>query len=353
MSVKLRTRKASKGRIRYYLDITLSKTNRSQETLFYVNPGDDKIEKKKLAEEIKRQRELEIISKGTEFIPKHKKNLKAFDYFDDYLKEYSKKDFRTMEAVIIKFKDFMKNDHKLLLKDITEKNIKDFIDYLNTKANLKGETPKSYYRRFKKCLNNADDENLIDDKIFKKVKFKGNKEDGKTLKKEILTEDEIKILFDTECGNTEVKRAFLFACYSGLGLAEIKALTWYNIKNDRLIDDRKKTSTQINIKLSSKAINLLGERKENDDLIFDFSKNGKVISDTAINKNLNNWVKRANINKKITFYCGRHTFAIRLLTNGANLKVVADALAHTSTNHTIKYLNYVDSLKDDATTNLD
>jgi len=59
-------------------------------------------------------------------------------------------------------------------------------------------------------------------------------------------------------------------------------------------------------------------------------------------------MKQAGIHKNISFYCGRHTFATQLLLNGANLKTVADCLGHTSTTHTVKYLNYVDALKTEA-----
>ena len=34
--------------------------------------------------------------------------------------------------------------------------------------------------------------------------------------------------------------------------------------------------------------------------------------------------------------------------NGANLKTVADLLGHSTTQHTIKYLNYTDPLKEEA-----
>ena len=197
MSVKLRSRKASKGRIRYYLDIVIDANNRSQETLFYVNPGDDKKQKKELAEEIKRQRELEVISKGTQFVPKHKNKIKAYDFLDDYYNSYTKKDIKTMNAVILKFKEFTNND-KLLLKDITEDSLKSFIEFLIHNSNLKGETPKSYYRRFKKILNLANDKGLINNSVIRNLKFKNTLNDEVNLKKEILTEDEIKILFDTE-----------------------------------------------------------------------------------------------------------------------------------------------------------
>lgn len=93
---------------------------------------------------------------------------------------------------------------------------------------------------------------------------------------------------------------------------------------------------------------LLGEEGRKDEYVFNIGK----ISHTAVNKNLKNWLKRAEIDKKITFYCARHSFACLLLMNGANLKSVADAMGHSSTKTTLKYLNHVERLKDEAINNL-
>ena len=58
-------------------------------------------------------------------------------------------------------------------------------------------------------------------------------------------------------------------------------------------------------------------------------------TDTVINKNLNVWVKRAGIDKKITFYCGRHTFGTLLLSEeGVNIETVADAMGHKNIRET-------------------
>ena len=168
----------------------------------------------------------------------------------------------------------------------------------------------------------------------------------------IITEKELQKVTNVECGNPEIKRAFLFACYTGLGLAECKVLKWSHITNNRLTIDRQKNSAEINLALSKTALELLGERQQSKNLIFDLTFNGKFISETSINRTLTNWVERAGVDKRLSFYCGRHTFAVRLLTNGANLKTVSDALAHKSTANTVKYLNYVNSLKDEATSNL-
>ena len=351
MPVYLRQRNLAKGRKRYYLDIWHN-GKRSYEFLFVVEPEDSKKEKKELAKTIQRQREEELQAKGTSYIPKHKKNTTLFDFIDNYHSNYDKKDVRMIESVNRKLKQFI-SDKNFLIKDLTENHFIKFIDFLNSDEKLKGETPHSYYKRFKKMMLQANRDGYINDEVYKNVRFKkrGDYSDTK-LTKQVLTEEEIKTLFNTECGNEELKRAFLFSCYSGLGYAEIKILNWSHIVNDRLIINREKTSTEINLSLSPKALELLGERKAKNEAIFNLKKNGKFISETSNNKTLNNWLNRAEIDKHITFYCARHTFATRLLIKGANLKTVSEALAHKTTTNTIKYLNYVNTLKDEATRNL-
>lgn len=179
------------------------------------------------------------------------------------------------------------------------------------------------------------------------ITFKSPNKD-ENLRKEILDIDELRILSKTRCGNEEVKRAFLFCCYTGLGLAEVADLKWKAIRGGRLIIQRKKTGSPINNHLSAAAVRLLGEPGGKEDHIFRIGE----ISHTAVNKNLLHWLKRAEIDKKITFYCARHSFACLLLMNGANLKSVADAMGHASTKTTLKYLNHVERLKDEAINNL-
>lgn len=350
MGVKLRERSLAKGRKRYYLDI-YHNGNRSYEWLHSVEKGDDKIQKKALAQTIRAQRALEIESEGTHFVPRHKKKITVVQYFDNYITNYKQKDVRSIKNALNKFQQYLQKP-KLAISSLNQLHIEKFRHYLLHDAGLTGETPYSYWKRFKKVLINAQKEGYIKDSIYKNVKWESkNKKAETTLTKQVLTEDEITVLKKTRCGNDEVKRAFLFACYTGLGYAEFKTLTWGNIVNDRLVIDRVKTNSEINIKLSNSALQIIGEPIKGS--IFDLKHQGRFLSEVAIKKNLTRWMKRASIEKNITFYCGRHTFAVRLLSNGANLKTVADALGHSSTAHTIKYLNYVNSIKDDATSNLD
>lgn len=52
------------------------------------------------------------------------------------------------------------------------------------------------------------------------------------------------------------------------------------------------------------------------------------------------------------FHCFRHSFAVNILNNGANIKTVASLLGHSGLKHTEKYTRAVDSLKEAAINSL-
>jgi len=357
MSIKLREKLLKdKGRS-LYLDI-YHNGKRSYDFLGIIINKVDKPEKKKekleIANGIRSLKEIELFSKGTIHTPKHKKNVDFIKYYEVYLNDYDKKDIRMIKYSFEKFKDFLRDkkyisntNQTFVASEVNSSICEDFMAYLKSpKSKLKGETPHNYFARFRKVLRAAAKAGLFKDSPASGLVFKKS-DDSQTLKKQVLFIDELRTLVKTDCGNDEVKRAFLFACQTGLGLAEIKKLKWANIDNLRLITTREKTSKKVNIKLSDNALKILGKKGKSDEFIFNIG-----ISDTAINKDLKTWVNRAEIDKKISFYCGRHTYAVMLLMNGANLKTVAEAMGQSNTQSTVKYLNYVDSLKDHATSSL-
>lgn len=72
----------------------------------------------------------------------------------------------------------------------------------------------------------------------------------------------------------------------------------------------------------------------------------------SCSKSVKLWVKRAGINKHISWHCARHSFAVNILNNGANIKTVASLLGHSGLKHTEKYTRAVDKLKEDAINSL-
>lgn len=340
MSVKLRTKALTNGKKSYYLDI-FHNGNRQYEFLkIYTKPGDkDAKEKKLLAERIRAKRELEISSEEYGFVPKHRKNIDFINYFKNFLENYKGKDNRLVRYALEKFK-LMIGKETLPIRSLTPTLCEEYADFLKDPKNgLRGETPYNYWTKFRKVIKQAIKDDIIiknptQDIVVRRVTGQ--------LKKNVLTREELQVIAKTKCGNEEIKRAFLFACFTGLGVAEIRKLTWVKVMNNKLIIKREKTNEQVINDLHPVALQLLGPQGGPNQIIFNLP------TDTGISKTLKAWIKRAGIQKNISFYCGRHTFATQLLLNGANLKTVADCLGHTSTKHTVKYLNYVDELKSKA-----
>ena len=169
MAVTLHKRTLKSGNTQFYLSVYID-GQQTLETLFTTKPNDLK-EKKKLAEAIRAERELEVLAKGTKYVPRHKKKIALIDYFEYYIENYDKKDIRMIEGVVSKFKLFLP-DKKILIRDLTESHFLKFIDYLNNKCGFNGETPHSYWKRFKKIILQANRDGYIDDIAYKNVKFK-------------------------------------------------------------------------------------------------------------------------------------------------------------------------------------
>lgn len=347
MSVKLRFRESKSRTKSYYLDIHHNGERwREFVKVNILNKDAAKSDKLRVIEKIRLNRELELLSDDTGYIPQQFKKLNFFIFADDYIKKYRNRDVRIIASSVEKFKEST-NNSKLQISQITPTIMESFKNYLIHDAGLSGETPHNYFTRFKKILKAAKIKGYLKEIPTDDIRFSNpNKDDS--IKKQVLNALELQKLASTKCGNKEVKKAFLLACYTSLGLAEIRDLKWENINKNRLITKRKKTGEFINNRLNFTASKILGEPKKKSDYIFDLQS----ISDNAVNKNIKNWSKRAELDKHLTFYCARHTFACLLLINGANLKTVADAMGHSSTKSTLKYLNYIQKLQDDAIDNL-
>ena len=346
MSVKLRWKLLKSGKKSAYLDIYHNGERKYEFLKIYVSQKDtaqDKKERKYLLERIRAKKELELQASDYDYVPSFKKDIDFINYFEKFIENYKRKDIRKIAAALVKIKVFYGKD-KLPIKNITPIFCKKFMEYLTgEESGLSGGTPYDYWKSFKKVIKEAKLEGIISSDPSENTVWKNKGHKSGQLKKNILTKEELQLIAKTHCGNNEIKRAFLFACFTGLGAAEIRKLTWSRVKNNKLVLYREKTNEQVINELHPVALKLIGERGKAEEYVFD-----TLPSDNGINKCLKNWVIRAGIEKKITFYCGRHTFATQLLLNGANLKTVADCLGHTTTSHTIKYLNYVDSLKSDA-----
>jgi integrase len=341
ITVKLIERKMKNGGSSFYLESYVNKKRGYIPVDMRIDPKDDvktKKEKHQILNAIRSQTELDLLSKGTAYVPSHRKNIDLFDYLQEYINNYQKKDQKMIFAAVKKFIEYINKDH-LDVKDLDKKMAKGFRDYLlSPKAKLTGETPQNYLDRFKKTIKAAVDDEILNTNPFDDVVIKRS-ETNQTIKKEVLTIDEIRLLAKTPSENQLIKDAFLFACYSGLGLAEVLILGTKHVKEGRMKIHRVKTGILINIPLSKSALDILKKQTIVDGRYFPIT-----YTTNGVNKNIIKWVEKANINKPVSFYVGRHTFATQLLKNGADLLTVSKCLGHSGVNYTTRYLNHLEDL---------
>lgn len=223
---------------------------------------------------------------------------------------------------------------------MTPLRIEDFIEYLE--AISTGEGAASYFNRFKKMVKQAYRKNLIKvnpiDSVERKLK-------GKAKKKDILTLPEIKKLADTPTESSEIRRAFLFSLVTGLRWIDVKNLKWNNIRMDtkEMNVVQSKTDENVSTPLNITAIKLLQEQGKKDDHVF------TLPSANGANKTVKAWVKRAKIDKAITWHNARHSFGTNLIFNEVDVLTASSLLGHTSMKHTQRYVKASQEMKEAAT----
>ena len=310
----------------------------------------------KLAAKIRAEREQQFKESMLGYRLKKDRNVNFLDYYQAYIDSYTKKDLRMIKIALNRFKDFLKEQYPvyefgikpdLITKDMMEQ----FVEYLQSRS--VGEGAKSIYQRFKKVVRYA-----IDHEVMLKDPCKGIvcKVDEQILRKDVLSMDEIQSLiqchYDNE--NPNVRRAFILCLYCGLRFCDVKDLTYKNVDyTNRLLKfEQNKTKghsahSGVIIPLNDGLLSLIGEApKDLNSSIFNLP------SYESCSKSVKRWVKRAGINKHISWHCARHSFAVNILNNGANIKTVASLLGHSGLKHTEKYTRAVDKLKSEAINSL-
>ncbi len=313
-----------------------------------------------LAKKIRFERGQELLESVEGYRLKKSRDINFLDYFQEYINKYTKKDIRMMEIALRRFVDFLnatpeykKYAKRIKPEQINRDMVEAFTEYLQTRS--VGEGAKSIYARFKKVVKYAIEHDVMVKNPCTGISIKV---DEQLLKKEVLSQEEIQALITTHYDNENpnIRRAFIFCLYCGLRFCDVKDLTFANVdySNKLLKFEQNKTkghsaSSGVIIPLNDGILTLIGEPTSPDnrnELVFPLPSYEMCL------KALRRWVKRAGINKHISWHCARHSFAVNILNNGANIKTVASLLGHSGLKHTEKYTRAIDSLKQDAINSL-
>lgn len=370
--IKVRQRLLKDGNISLYLDIYYEGSRNYEYLKLYLIPERTKEDKERnrqtlqLANSIKAKRIVELQNGEHGF----RNSFNAGDvYFFDYyiaMCEERKKindtrgNYGNWFSCLHHLRIYEKNK-RITFARITPEWVQGFKDYLDKEAiawahdirkrkkdaHLSRNSKMSYFNKLRACINRAFEQHIIMDNPLRGIEsFK--EEEGKRM---YLTIDELKKLANTECQYDFIKKAFLFSCLTGLRRSDIENLRWNDVQTQglftRIIFKQKKTGGQEYLDIAPQAVELMGERKNQSDYVFEY-----LLTTSCTNRVIQEWVLRAGINKKITFHCGRHTFATMMLDLGTDIYTVSKLLGHKDISTTQIYAKIMDKNKQKAVANI-
>ena len=181
--------------------------------------------------------------------------------------------------------------------------------------------------------------------------------------KKALTLEEIGKIYNYQAPHNSTKDMakdywiFLYLC-NGLNVKDFCLLRWNNIEGDLLTYKREKTkrskkeSRLIEVALKTETLEIIkkwGKQSDlNDDYIFPHLKKGMTLESQRstfkqLTKTINKYIKQiafeVNINKEVTTYFARHSFATVLKRSGASTEVISELLGHSNVGVTESYLD--------------
>jgi site-specific recombinase XerD len=263
------------------------------------------------------------------------------DYSEGTLKHYQTTRERLSEFFKTKFG---RNDMGLLMVDYSL--LSSFDLYLKAELLLKPNTALTYHKHLKKVLNTAIAMNLISHNPYTTFRVTRNE-----THRDYLTIQELEQIKNKEICTIRmeiVRDIFVFACYTGLGYAELSKLSnthvqYGNDKCEWIIIDRNKTDIRCRVPLLPQAKAIL-QKYEN----FPVNRNRGKLLPVNSNQKMNEYLKElagiCGINKNLSMHVARHTFATSVtLSNGVPIETVSKMLGHNSLKTTQIYARIVDS----------
>jgi tyrosine type site-specific recombinase len=369
--IRIRQKKLANGNKSLYLDIYRNGKRVYEFLKMYLIPEKSKADKERnrqtmqLANSIKSKRIVEMQNGEYGFKSEYATDTLFFDYYRAMCEKRhgnpeSRGNWGNWYSCLHHLMKYEKNE-RITFAEITTEWVQGFHDYLEKDAMAWGHDYRkrikdkplsrnsklSYFNKLRACLNQAFEDGVIPKNPARGVEnFK--EEEGTRM---YLTIDEVRKLAQTDCEYPCIKRAFLFSCLTGLRRSDIERLTWSEVFNQgdftRIIFKQKKTKGQEYLDITQQAADLMGERGEPNAQVF-----SDIHSPTVTNTAIREWVLRAGIQKKITFHCGRHTFATMMLDLGTDIYTVSKLLGHRQLSTTQIYAKVMDKNKQRAVANI-
>lgn len=233
-----------------------------------------------LAEKIRFEREQQFLEdrEGYRLAKDKENNFHAYFqkfYADDAPHSpYTRRAFRSIHRRFISFLESMPKYERyskfLRFELLSSDVVMSFVEWL--KGICVGEGAQKAFYYFRKVVSTAIEDGQIKKNPCKNVIIRS---DTTTLKKNILSLDEIRKLLDThyEKERPDVKRAFVFSLFTGIRRCDVERLTYGNVDFgtstltfNQIKSVNRSSHSGVVMPLSKDLMQLIGEPANNDDL---------------------------------------------------------------------------------------
>lgn len=209
-------------------------------------------------------------------------------------------------------------------------------------SKVSSNTARGYLQAFNLFLNIAIDKKLILKSPMARVRLPKMQETDCTT----LDLNEIRQLIDTVLDyGGQLQEAFIFSCFTGLRLSDIRKLKWSDISgSNSIVRPGKTPDKNVYLPLTEQSRLILNntQRSSTDSRVFwQFNFNRREISYRMLK-----WGKKAGLQQRLHFHAGRHTFATIGLTHDIDVYTMKEFLGHSKIDMTMKYAKIVKSKKD-------
>lgn len=347
MGVKVRTKKGKHGDL-LYLDIIQNRKHHWEALHITLStiPTERK-EQLRFAESCRAQRELQIAQRAWGFTDTIGGKILLSAYMEKVIKSKNSSTQKVYKSAL----DDIQKYGDIKINQINLQWCEGFKAFLE-KEGLAKTTVKLRLNLLKGVVNCAIKEGLLNNNPC--IGLKLGKAQGK--EKEPLTLEEIARLKSFADVGTikqrENKRAFLFACYTGLRVSDLMTLTYSDIEHRAVNSgnafpvwikkEQVKTKNLVEIPLLQEARELLDFSVLHlpKDLVFPFCGDGGNII-----RLFSAWAKKAGVSKHISWHIARHSFATLASELGLEPMAIQRMLGHTSLNTTAIYAKTTDKAK--------
>jgi integrase len=324
MSVRIREK-----RKKLYLDIYLE-GRRTWEALGLTVSSDPVINKEtmRLAEYARAKREQQIFSGRWGLQDKTAAKMTLYTYLEKMGAGRDKSKDRVCR--VIAHLEKYPGGTDIQLGQITTKWFINFQDYLKKDCELSEQSASSYAFAIRMALRQAVRENILLDDPSVGIKGITVPEPDRVFLQLAEFQKLAKVPIGGNLG-AEVKKAFLFACYSALRISDLKSLKWGDIEHTtsgaQIVKRQVKTRRRVVVPLHESAWELINDKTihNREESVFPLLAESK----TGTNKYLIGWAKKAGIQKQLSWHVSRRTCPSLLHELGADIYTIQKICGHS------------------------